>query len=432
MKKDNTKRIKVLCASVILGLLTSGCTKEDATLIANEVIIVENEEIGRKTEISIDSTEAANVSQSGSVEDDIEESEVPKESKALEENVTTEVVVNNCEEKIQISVDGMSMEEFLSTYGVTEYVSEYLRLKPIEDVVYVPFNYELSSSLIRIYYKERSCGYIRMVYMEEDDWVKGKRHAGYAINGPRTSYDELEIPELSEIGEIVFVNCARSELYGTPDDIKWLLENEKILSEENVSGDIPMYEITYGVEGYKYGYYMGLAPYFINYDMLIKLAKAVEFTDKSFTEATTATKYGQVYLTGSPGTSVSHSDLKMFDNPNGYLDFTFIFKVGNLIYEIPENTVAVASDEEWKLYAYAGETLHEIGTVKLSSFDTEASGDDIEVIARQYIGENIQEEKISNTDYGFEYSIEVDGKRTYYIFNLKDFVMLSADYYISE
>ena len=54
---------------------------------------------------------------------------------------------------ISISIEGMSVEEYLATYGMEEYTSEYIHLKAVEGITYVP-NY----SYIGIYYNGFPCG----------------------------------------------------------------------------------------------------------------------------------------------------------------------------------------------------------------------------------------------------------------------------------
>ena len=427
------KSLRCLSIFILLLIMCTGCNvlenNEDSSSVSIPVQSASQEmeavsESFKPYETEVPTTqEPESKPKQESVQETSSSTTTPQPSESAENQEKSDTDLSDTH--TSISVEGMSVEEYLEKYGMEEYTSEYIHLKPVEGIIYVP-NY----SFIEIYYNGFQCGILkRMIYMAESGWDQNKRSASWILHGPRTMYEEMDITSLADVPYLVLANYRRDELYGLPTDWEWLLEDEVFLCKEDTEMETYEYEVLYGTGEYLYAYRLNLYPYFVNNELLHEMIRAVTFTEKSFTNETSMTKYSTIELTGKLQGEAEQVDLKMRKNPKGNLEFKYYFRVGDTVYNVPEGTVAIRGESGWELYAYISWMLTKIGTIELISVEEHDEEAALEEIAKKYIEEHYLAEGLSVTEYGFEYNATLNNIKTHCVFDKNSSTMLVAEYF---
>lgn len=328
-------------------------------------------------------------------------------------------------------IENEMSESYLSTHGVAEYHSDYLTLRAIENIKYVP-----TVNSIHIYYEGRYCGKIFAAYFgsygalgTHGDWTNDLGYVKGMLGSHATLYEEIDVDKLQDIPELVMLMHRSDPLFSGGSTLKWLLNN-KYVQNENGLWDLNtnLYEAVYGVADAKYGYVMQLSTYFINTDMLGMLLEAVEFNEQSFSE--------QMYVAmSSPGDveeipeSVLQSGkiLKVPDNNGEGKEFRFFLQIGNSVWTVPTGTIALEDGSDWKLYALVGYSYSEIGGVKIySGIETIEKA---KSVLQEYLGEGYFSKWIDVTENGIEYNYSCEDGMVYSVYDKKAQEMMIAVYY---
>lgn len=330
---------KLLVISIMVCILLSGCghggnAKETDT---------QNESV---TSSDVEQTDDAST---GTLEID--------ESMEIEttDSFSEEVVETNPE---TVNAAGMPVKEYLSTYGVEQYQSDYLELTAVPGVTYVPTQYGID-----LYYLGQYCGNIHIMNMRQPEWTTDISYIQGVLGGAATLYEQMENVDVENYPGLVMICRRDDELYGQPAAIEWLLEQKKIqTSEEAYSLSTCFYEIMFGEKGQKYGYRMCLSTYFLDELKLKELLTAVKVKENGCSEIAYQEMQNPGNPAGKPDTVLSHSDLRSVDNAEGK-DFRFTIEVNGTETPVPEGTVAVETDGRWVLYAYVQWELSRIAPV---------------------------------------------------------------------
>lgn len=301
-----------------------------------------------------------------------------------------------------VSTEGMEIGKYLETYGVEEYNSEYLHLKAVEGICYVP-----TTNNIEIYRDNIFCGWVYAYKFYREDWCTDPQFVRGQFGGPRTTYEMQDIPQGLDTSRLAMLFECDDELYGQPAKIEWLLEKGYFRDEDEIAKRSTVsYFALYGLKGSRYGYFMDLSEYLVEDGMLQSLLGAVEVKEGGFGEDAFQLLRAPGNLKGMPESVLYFSELLSEESAQGYTgnrDFSYSIPLGNTVYTVPVGTIAVmdADEHSWKLYAFMQWYLSEVGDIRL--FQVETEGKSIDDIVARYVGENYQKDCLTVNETAAEY-----------------------------
>ena len=255
---------------------------------------------------------------------------------------------------------------YLLAHGQTEVEAEFLKLNPVENIVFVP-----DGDMIYVYRSGVYCGYFTSVsYGGGEAWSGETREWVQRVFGGARESVELLDWELSGFGPYLqAVGSYESDVYDN-SNVTALMANG-VFDADTFSRALEGWCACYGVENNKSGYVLWLAEEVVDEELFRELLGAIELGDESFTTKAFAALSAQKTVECRPKTYTDRDLTEM--SQKGLVSFEITS--GELVYEVPDEMVALhEKDGLWGLYLHLRDGMVKVGEVQVRKGTGEKSG----------------------------------------------------------